>query len=124
MYIKEFRKSRKITQVELANALGVSQASITAWERGISNPTLENILKISELYNVSVDELLTRNTVHNCKKKQATDVKYTPEISDEEREFLTTFRKLSIRDKVKVLDFMLELSEVSKGGNSSTSKIS
>jgi transcriptional regulator with XRE-family HTH domain len=56
--LAEFRKARGITQVELAERLGVSQAVISQWEKGRRLLHGELIATFAELLRVSADELL------------------------------------------------------------------
>jgi len=55
--IKEIRKSKKITLVELAKMTGVAQASLSRIETGIMTGTVESHQKISEALGVSLAEL-------------------------------------------------------------------
>ena len=48
------------TQRQVAEYLGISQPSYIRYENGSSEPTLENLIKLAELYKVSVDYLLGR----------------------------------------------------------------
>ena len=56
--IYEARKAEGLTQVELAQKLGVSQQLITFWENTGKAPTAEMIIKISQTLNLSADDLL------------------------------------------------------------------
>ncbi len=61
MYCERFWKYREqfhLTQEELAERIGVSRQTVSKWERGESSPDTENLLKLSELYGVSIDDLL------------------------------------------------------------------
>jgi len=51
-------KKRGVSQTKLAAALGIGQASISKWKSGLTEPTIENIIKMSEYFNVSADYLL------------------------------------------------------------------
>lgn len=55
------RKQKGLTQMDLAERLDVSRQSISRWEVGISVPSTENLKVLSELYEVSLDYLLTDN---------------------------------------------------------------
>ena len=57
----EERKANKITQVEMAKELNISQPSYIRYENGTSEPTLENLKKIADVLDVSVDYLLGRD---------------------------------------------------------------
>ena len=56
--LKELRKQAHLTQVELAKRLGIWQSSYADWERGKKNPTQENLVKLAQILNVSVDYLV------------------------------------------------------------------
>lgn len=56
--VLELRKMKGISQLELANILGISFQSISKWENGISMPDIILLPKIAQIFNVSVDQLL------------------------------------------------------------------
>ena len=56
--LKELRRINNIKQEELASLLNVTPSSISNWENGISEPNIENITKLADYFNVSVDSLL------------------------------------------------------------------
>ena len=73
---RQFKTARKMCQLKLMDAaekLGVSQPTLSSWESGRKSPTIESILKMSQLYNVSTDFLLGK-TLDGC----ATLSKETP----------------------------------------------
>lgn len=55
--LKEERKRKRITQEQLAGMVGVSRQSINAIERGKYTPSTVLALKISEIFNTSVNKL-------------------------------------------------------------------
>ena len=56
--LKELRRQVGLTQVEVAEKLGISQPAYASWERGVKKPTQENLVKIAQVLNVSVDYLV------------------------------------------------------------------
>lgn len=56
--LQEIRKQNKLSQEALAEKLGVSRQAISKWERGESAPDTENLIALSRIYGVSIDELL------------------------------------------------------------------
>ncbi len=52
------RKARRFTQEELGSKIGVSRQTISSWEKGDYEPTLDSVRAISEVLNVSYDTLL------------------------------------------------------------------
>ncbi len=63
--IKELREKNKMTQLQLAEKLGVSDKCVSKWEtlRGLPDITL--LEPIAEAFRVSVTELISGNTIHN-----------------------------------------------------------
>lgn len=57
-YLKELRVKNNLSQEKLGAELGLSRQSISKWEQGYAMPGTENLLKLSELYGVSVDTIL------------------------------------------------------------------
>lgn len=56
--IYELRTQHNLSQGDLANELNVSRQSISKWENGNSTPDLEKIVKLAEIFNISLDELI------------------------------------------------------------------
>lgn len=57
-HLKSIREAKKMSQEEVAKALHISRQSISKWENNRGNPDLENLVALSKLYGVSVDELI------------------------------------------------------------------
>ncbi|WP_302171896.1 helix-turn-helix domain-containing protein [uncultured Streptococcus sp.] len=56
--LKNLRKKVGLTQVDVAGKLGISQQAYASWERGVKKPTQDNLVKIAQILNVSVDYLV------------------------------------------------------------------
>ena len=56
--LKIARQNSGYTQEEVSNILFVSQQTISNWDKEISTPSVSDLVKISNLYQVSVDTLL------------------------------------------------------------------
>lgn len=97
--IKELRKEKGLSQVRLSIELGVSQETISAYEAGKHYPSAENLIKLSELLDASIDYILG-----------LTDFRYPTylkEISYQEQKLILNYRRLS-RKEVKLLDTYVE----------------
>lgn len=57
----EQRKLNKATQKQIANYLQITQPSYIRYENGSSEPSLENLVKLADYFDVSVDYLLGRS---------------------------------------------------------------
>jgi transcriptional regulator with XRE-family HTH domain len=56
--IHEIRQRKNITQEQLAKDLAISRQAVSKWESGKAIPDIENLMYISNLYDVSLDELI------------------------------------------------------------------
>ena len=54
----QYRKSMGISQEELAARIGVSRQAVSKWERAEASPDTDNLLELSKIYGVSLDEML------------------------------------------------------------------
>ncbi len=61
--IRNLRKSHHLSQNELANMLNVHQTAVSQWEMGRTMPDVEILKKISGIFGVTVDALLSNNDV-------------------------------------------------------------
>ncbi|MFZ5587048.1 MAG: helix-turn-helix domain-containing protein [Thermodesulfobacteriota bacterium] len=59
MRLQTARRARGLSQTEAGKAIGVSQVTIGRWELGRDDPPVEGIIRLSRLYAVSLDWLLT-----------------------------------------------------------------
>lgn len=65
--LKSIRKQAGLSQEQLAEKLGVSRQAVTKWETDAGIPDIENIMAISALFEISIDELLSNE--RGAKKK-------------------------------------------------------
>ena len=56
------RKENNLTQEDVANKLGISPQAVSKWENGISMPDITLLVDIANMFNVSVDTLLGKET--------------------------------------------------------------
>ena len=56
--LSQMRKAHSFTQMELAEALGVSRQAVSKWEVGSSVPSTDNLIRLSQLYGITLAELL------------------------------------------------------------------
>ena len=60
--IRNLRMKQNLSQEDLADALSVSRQSVSKWETDASVPDLEKLLKLSDLFGVSLDTLVRGET--------------------------------------------------------------
>lgn len=69
--LKTLRKEKKLTQKELAEQIGIKQNSYSDWETGKNEPSLENLIKLADLLEVSIDWLFGREQMKVKKRSPA-----------------------------------------------------
>ncbi len=57
--LKLLRRERELRQIDVANHLGVTRQTYSAWEAGINNPRQETLLQLAEFFGTSLTYLLT-----------------------------------------------------------------
>ena len=72
--IKDARQNNNISQESLAEQLGVSRQTISSWENGKSYPDLVSIIKMTDIFNISLDKMLKedKKLVNNMQEKMDT----------------------------------------------------
>lgn len=91
--IKELRKEKKMSQTGLGMVFNISQAVISKYELGQSEPDIQLIIKMADYFNVSVDYLVGKS-----------DKKFnilTDDLKDDELEILRDYKKLNEIKKAK-----------------------
>lgn len=63
MRLKEIRKSKNISQLKMAMDLNTNQNTISRYETGEREPGINELIKIADYFNVSVDYLLERTDI-------------------------------------------------------------
>ena len=66
----QLRKSRNMTQDELAEALYVSRAAVSKWESGRGLPSIDSLKDIAKFFSVSIDELLSGEKLLSLAEKE------------------------------------------------------
>ncbi|KRL00800.1 helix-turn-helix transcriptional regulator [Liquorilactobacillus capillatus] len=56
--LKKYRKKAQMSQEDLATKLHISRQAISRWEAGDATPDLSNLIKLAELFNCSLDNLV------------------------------------------------------------------
>lgn len=73
--LADLRKENKLSQEALAEKMGLSRQAISKWERGESAPDTENLILLSSIYGITLDELLHGKQTLNNDKALSFDLK-------------------------------------------------
>ena len=76
MMISSLRKEKGMTQLELAEKMGVTDKAVSKWERDLSFPDINSIPKLAEIFEISVDELMQvkTGTKENISKNKVDEI--------------------------------------------------
>ena len=69
-FIAECRKQKKLTQMQLAERLNITDKAISKWERGLAMPDTSIMLELCDILGVSVNELLSGEKITMEKSEQ------------------------------------------------------
>ncbi len=89
--LKKLRHSKGLTQEQLAHTLQITPSAITMYESGTRNPSIKVLLKLSNIFNISIDELINVSYTNN------TMIEALLGISVDEFNSLTPTQRQSIR---------------------------
>lgn len=70
MRLKILREEFKLSQLDLANKLNMSQQAISAYEKETREPDIETINKLANFFGVSIDYLLGKSDIRNYDKDE------------------------------------------------------
>ena len=90
----EIRKSNQLTQYGLADKIGITRSSISYYESRAKNPSLEIVEKISKLFNIPAEKLITLPSENEDKK--------TGPISKLEKLFMRAKKQSPFKQKIIV----------------------
>ena len=110
--LRILRESVKLSQVKMADLLGVKQSSINRYEQGQPAPSLETLVKYADYFDVSMDYLFARTD-----KPQGKLYEYRPKIatgSEEMRQFIEMCFDPQSPMSEKLKQTLLQMMEVDK----------
>ena len=94
--IYKLRTGKKLSQGDLADALDVSRQSISKWETNASVPELDKLVKLSEVFGVSLDELVRGKEQDKQEETVPTSPQAEPQIIYVEKPVNTSFTSAQI----------------------------
>lgn len=102
--ITELRKSKHLNQTGLGMHLNVSQKMISAYESGLHQPSIDSLIQMSKLFNVSVDYIIGNTDIKTRVEDFARDG-----LTHDEIELLSIFKSLNKNDKQKAIGMLMAL---------------
>ena len=111
--LRRLRESVKLSQVKMAELLGVKQSSINRYEQGQSAPSLETLVRYADYFDVSLDYLLAR-TDNPQGKLYEHRPKIAPGRSEEMKQFIEMCFDPQSPLNEKLKQTLLEMMEVER----------
>lgn len=102
-FLYSLRKSKGMTQQELADKLGVTNKAISKWETGEAFPETAQLVPLSDIFGVTVDDLLRGN------EKALRETNQTAESLDEKRESIYAEKEKKLRSIRKMINIIIML---------------
>jgi transcriptional regulator with XRE-family HTH domain len=96
--IRALRNQFKISQVSLSGELGVSQETISAYEKGKYFPSFENLVKLSEIFNASIDYIMGLSDIRRAATQDL--------LNEDQIEIVGFFNRLNTMNKVKAIAYV------------------
>ena len=102
--IAELRKEKHLNQIGLGLKLNVSQKMISAYESGVHQPSIDTLIQMSKIFNVSVDYIIGISDI------KAPAEKFSKEgLSDNEIKLLDIFKDLDREKQLKAIGIIFAL---------------
>ncbi|MGI6157615.1 MAG: helix-turn-helix transcriptional regulator [Saccharofermentanales bacterium] len=113
--IRFFRKKNHMTQSELAEAIGVTQTSVSQWESGRNYPDIKTAKRMAEMFGASLDQILgmeemTEEDLLLSYDMQRHNIEFDGEdaqdaiLLEQKARLVKLFRNLSPHARMRVLD--------------------
>ena len=111
--IKELRKQKNWNQTTLAKKLNTTQANISGWEKNKWQPDNEVLIKLSELFNVSIDyilgntnELTTTTQSAVISPEQAKEIWFST-LAQSDQETINLYLMLNLENRFRVNGYIV-----------------
>ena len=69
LFIKKLRVDNGLTQEELAQKIPIDRTAVSKWERGVTMPDSSSLLRLSKIFNVTINDLLNGDYVNKNDEK-------------------------------------------------------
>ena len=108
-FIAQLRKEQGLTQEQFGEKIGVTNKTVSRWERGNYLPPADVLLTMSELFGVSVDELLNGQYLKDEEYRQAAEENLTHVIKSSSfalKDKIDFFKKKWLKHHIAIMVFL------------------
>lgn len=104
-FICQLRKEKNLSQYQLADMIPISRQGVSKWERGVTTPDPQTLLKLSELFNVTINELLNGERLENNTIEKLEET--TLSILDQSNKKTKKIKKITIISSIIITILLL-----------------
>lgn len=103
--LKKIRKENNLSQEAIAEKLGVSRQSVSKWESGLAYPEMDKMVKLCQIFNLNIDDLLNQDIkeVNNSKQAKNNINKFIEDFLDYNTKMIDMFSSMKFKQRVKCL---------------------
>ncbi|MDE5598272.1 MAG: helix-turn-helix domain-containing protein [Lachnospiraceae bacterium] len=108
-FIAELRKEQGLTQEQFGEKVGVTNKTVSRWETGTYLPPADVLLSMSEIFGVSVNEILSGKRLTDEEYKQAAEENLTQTIKDSSftlKDKIDFYKKKWLKDHIAIMIFI------------------
>jgi DNA-binding protein len=108
-FIAGLRKEKGLTQEQLGEKVGVTNKTVSRWETGTYLPSAEALLIMSELFDVSINELLSGKKLTEKEYKQAAEENLQQTIKSSQfllKEKIDFYKKKWLKEHIAIMIFI------------------
>lgn len=109
--LKELRRINNLRQKDIAKILNISVTGYASWEQGLSEPNIENLIKLADFYNTTVDYLINRE------EEDGRVIIQEPELPNDEKKLLDDYRALPSELKALSRDYFKSLNALNNSNS-------
>jgi len=92
--IKDIRTKKKLTQEQLAEKIEINPKYLSSIERGLENPTLNTLIKLSESLNVNLDDIFNQLQIEDPAERKSLIISLLDQADDDQLKL--AYRILSV----------------------------
>lgn len=92
--LKELRVDNDMSQTELAEKLNLKASAISKYEKGITQPSIDTLKNLAEIFSVTVDYLIGMSDIKNPYSNS--------QITPNEADLIEHFRQLNYENKIRI----------------------
>lgn len=96
--VELLRKKNKLSQIKLAESLGVKRSTMSNYERGHTEPDIATLISISRYFGISIDDILLRNL--------AEDAEYSQFVEKPGAVYQKVSSEEMIKDKSRIIELL------------------